>query len=629
MSKARQNTLIVFFVLMASSILFRAAQLQILPQTRLEKRAKKQHEKRIELVGRRGVIRDRNSVALAVSLNSKSIYANPHMIKNLVKTSQALGTILEISPSTLKNKLDLALKKNLKFVWIHRQLEEEQIHAFEKAFPKGIEGIGLLPESRRTYPLGEVARNILGTTSLDGAGIEGAELSFHSMLHGERATIRIPRDALGRPLHFQDILKDSDVSPGEELFLSLDSRLQYSTEKILQTALKEHNAKRATAIVMNPSTGELLTIASLPHQNFKNFSISDPIEPGSVVKPLVVAQAIEKGIANKDTILSGGNGFIKVGNKMIGEADASHRHEKLTVAELIRTSSNVGTVNLAQKIGNSNLYSIYEQVGFTQKTGIELLGESKGLLRRPTPSQRLEWATISFGQGMALTPLQIIQGFSVFASDGYKVAPTILKKKTNENSHLAKVFSAKTVQTMRDLLENVVEQEGTGKFAKVRGVKVAGKTGTAQKVDYENGGYKKGAYWSSFIGFLPSQNPQFLIYVLFDEPQGINNYGGTVAAPVFAKIAEAALRLEQMKSSQPTIEDNLKIAKATRFPEEKKENLDTVPDLIGMSLQDAMKTLEPFAVRLNIKGDGHKVENQEPAPGKPITRKESLTIQLR
>lgn len=632
------------------AVFFRAFQLQVFPTEKVARLAQRQLSRRIEIVGRRGAILDRNGRELAVSTNSLSIFANPKLLDDIPKVTRALAPIAGLSESYLKNKLRDSSDK--KFIWIARQLSARQMEMLQELDLKQLKGVGVLPEFRREYPQGTLAAHILGFSSVDGNGVEGIERRWDERLKGEKNLVELRRDALGRPLFTHSEQIRLDLNHGENVELTIDSNLQYTAERALKEAVEFNGALGGSAIVMEPKSGEILALANYPTfdpnapalssaAHRRNRALTDPIEPGSVVKPFVVARALQDKIVRPDSMISGGDGFIRIGRKTIGEAEKDHRYKVLSIADLIRVSSNVATVNLQKKMGWERVEDTYRRLGFGSSSGIGLPGDSRGIFPMTTPQQLLERATMSFGQGLGVTPLQMAVAYSTLANGGYRVRPKIVKG-LETNSRREKIFTESTTAKMRAILENVVEGEGTGILARVESFRVAGKTGTAQKVDYKNGGYESGAYWASFAGFVPSQNPRFVIYVLVDKPTLHSYFGGPVAAPVFAKIARTALQLVAPDEITPVAAAPATIPASEPTPSKKKTASGPIvrkstasaaaglaPDLVGMPLSQALKLLESRGLDMEITGEGDRIAEQLPMPGDRLDEKKTVHLRLR
>lgn len=639
------------------SIFFRAFQLQVFPTDQVEKLARRQLTKKVEIAGRRGLVLDRNGRELAVSVDTMSVFANPHLIKDPVRTARVLAPILGLAEVSLRNRLNEASSR--KFVWVHRQLSTTQLRALSAIDLKTLPGIGVLPESRREYPHGTLAAHVLGFTSVDGNGMEGIEKTFDEELRGGKERLEVKRDAVGRPVFGAGDQIRLGLQHGENIELTIDASLQHAAEKALKEAVDVHQAVGGSVIVLEPYTGEVLALANLPTfdpseassssaSERRNRALTDPIEPASVVKPFVVARAIKDKIVTPDTRIEAGNGFVKIGRKTISEADAKHRFASLTVADILRYSSNVGTVYLSQKMGWSRIEDTYRRLGFDKPVSIELPGASYPVFRKPRPEQLLEQATMSFGQGFAITPLHIATAYASIANGGWSVRPRVVRNVGGRAWDLStqpeRIFPESVAAKMRVLLERVVEEEGTGVAAKVESFPVAGKTGTAQRVDYSNGGYERGAYWSSFAGFLPARQPRFVIYVMVDRPSKGGYYGGAVAAPVFAKVARAALQFLPA-AMDPAFAKGLALAKAAAGESavappsvskaHKKEAVKTppvlarVPDLSGSALTRALRLLEEKGLGVEIEGEGARVVEQVPSAGSVLGPGEKVTLKLR
>lgn len=651
MSRIRIRIVYLFFVLAFGAVVFRAFQLQIMPQQRIEVLMDKQLKKKFEVHGRRGIIVDRNGNELALSANTVSVFVDPTMIKNPRKLSLSLADILKTDSQTVYGKIT---QKNKRFVWIARQLDLETLKRFKESQISKTPGLGVIPEYRRFYPNGNLASQLLGFVSVDGAGLSGVEKSFDKSLKGPKNTLLISRDAWGRPIFGQQEQAQLELMSGDKLELTLDTQLQFAAERALAEAVKKHEALGGVVIVMEPYSGEILAMANYPFFNAnhldrsllesrRNNAIANPIEPGSVVKAFVVAKALEMGKVTPQTKISGGDGQIKIGKKIIGEADDKHKFKSLSMTDLIRYSSNVGVVHLQQKIGFDAVYQIFKDVGFGKVSGVELAGESAGIFRKPKPQQLLEQATISFGQGLAVTPLQIAAAFSVLANGGYYMQPTLIKKDSDSRAVGKKVISEQTSKQLRTILEKVIEEEGTGALAKVEGFRAAGKTGTSQKVDFQKGGYKKSAYWSSFAGFVPSDKPKFVIYVMLDEPRAQGYYGGQVAAPVFSKVARAALRQSGRSVTPASFLAQTKSVpdkgpKRSNYEEESEPTLNQVreeknslmPDLRGLPLRKALAKFNNLKMnKVEILTTGRFVESQIPLPGESLEKNEKIYLKLR
>ena len=540
----------IFFLLLFSlgGVAGKLFFLQIQQRDRLSERATKQYERRLPIVSRRGTIYDRGGRELAVSLRVASVFAQPAAIENPEGTAKALAPILG-QPAT--HLLSLLTSDKL-FVWLERQVEPAQAEAINEL---NLKGIGLYPESRRYYPRQELAAHVLGMVGLDDRGLEGLEHQYDDLLGGQPEYITAQQDALGR------IIFRHEEEGGRplifDLTLTIDEVLQYTAERELQRAVERSQAKTGTAIVMDPWTGEILALANQPTfdpNNYKrggsfakrNRAVTDYFEPGSVFKVILAAGALEEGVVRPSDRFHGENGAIEVGGVTIRD------HEKygwLTVQEILAHSSNVGAIKIGQKLGKSLYYHYISGFGFGSLTGLDLPGETPGFIRRPKGWSGLSLSVLSLGQEISVTPVQIATAFSAVANGGILVRPHIVRDLRAQDGSVARhvepvmirrVISQQTAQSLLTILRSAVE-EGTGKEAALEQYSVAGKTGTAQKVDPVTGRYSHQRVVASFVGAVPAESPRLVILVTIDEPE-ILRWGGSVAAPTFREIARDALQ---------------------------------------------------------------------------------------
>ena len=540
----------IFFLLLFSlgGVAGKLFFLQIQQRDRLSERATKQYRRLLPIVSRRGTIYDRSGRELAVSLKVASVFAQPAAIENPEGTAKALAPILG-QPAT--HLLSLLTSDKL-FVWLERQVEPAQSEAINDL---NLKGIGLYPESRRYYPRQELAAHVLGMVGLDDRGLEGLEHQYDDLLGGQPEYITAQQDALGR------IIFRHEEEGGRplifDLTLTIDEVLQYTAERELQRAVERSQAKTGTAIVMDPWTGEILALANQPTfdpNKYKrggsfakrNRAVTDYFEPGSVFKVILAAGALEEGVVRPSDRFHGENGAIEVGGVTIRD------HEKygwLTVQEILAHSSNVGAIKIGQKLGKSLYYHYISGFGFGSLTGLDLPGETPGFIRRPKGWSGLSLSVLSLGQEISVTPVQIATAFSAVANGGILVRPHIVRDLRAQDGSVARhvepvmirrVISQQTAQSLLTILRSAVE-EGTGKEAALEQYSVAGKTGTAQKVDPVTGRYSHQRVVASFVGAVPAESPRLVILVTIDEPE-ILRWGGSVAAPTFREIARDALQ---------------------------------------------------------------------------------------
>ena len=549
----RVRVLVVALVLGGcfAGVAVRLVSLMVIQHEELARRAERQHQKIVSLQARRGSIYDRHGRELAVSIETDSLYAVPARIENPRAVAARLAPVLGLNRSWLYRRLD----NKRGFVWIQRKLDPERVHRVQ-ALGLGHRVIGFLPEHRRFYPKRELAAHVLGFAGTDNVGLEGLERQYDRFLRGESGWVVTERDALGRTV-FPEGLNYRAPSPGASLVLTLDETVQYMAERALDRVMAETRAKSSVAIVMDPYTGEILAMAVRPRFNpnafqrhrpgeWRNRAITDAFEPGSTLKVFVAAAALEEGLVHPRERLDCSTGRIEVGGKAIRD---THPHGVLTFTEVLQKSSNVGAVIVGLRLGPERMYRYLKAFGFGDKTGIDLPGEVSGTLRRPERWSALSIGALSIGQEISVTPLQLITAFSAIANGGVLMRPYVVREIRDLEGRVVqrfgpqrvrRVISQATARRMTRILMTVVAPEGTGHRAALEDLKVAGKTGTAQKVDPATGRYSDTRSVSSFAGYVPAEDPRVAILVMVDEPQG-EAWGGSVAAPVFREIAEQVL----------------------------------------------------------------------------------------
>jgi cell division protein FtsI (penicillin-binding protein 3) len=536
----------LFFILL-TVIGARAYTLQIIQSEWLTQKLMDQVTKKELLSSRRGAIYDRNRVELAVSLDVDSLYARTRLIQNKKDAAQKLSSILGIPRDKILN----IIQSKQSFVWVRRKINPEQA---EKIKDLKISGLGFIKEAQRFYPHKELAGQLLGFVGVDSQGLEGIEREFDKQIKGASGYLLVNRDALGRDL-FPEGIKKVDSLRGYNLVLTIDKNVQYIVEKELQAAVTAARARNGLAVVMDPRTGEILASAVAPAFNpnqgsitgsiWKNRAITDVFEPGSTFKPFVVGSALEEGVVKPADIYDCENGSYYIGGKIIHDV---HPHGLLSVTEVIKFSSNIGASKIAQHLGRERFYNYIRKFGFSQETGIELPGEVTGFIPHASQWREINLGTISFGQGVSVTALQMAAAYSAIANGGLLMRPYLVQKiqedsgaviQTAGPTIIRRVISDQSARMLREMLKTVTEEGGTGQKARVEGFDVAGKTGTAQKIAANGKGYSDKCV-SSFVGFIPAQDPKLTIVIVIDEPQGVT-YGGVVAAPAFSKMAQQIL----------------------------------------------------------------------------------------
>ena len=556
----RKRIFIVFYFL---SVLFAVAiirdfYLQVVKHKSLTERAEKQSTQRIVINPVRGIIYDRNYRSMAVSIDVNSACAMPSKIENPKKIAETLSKILSVSRKSLEEKL--TSKKA--FVWVKRKISDDEFKAMGNIKH---EGIDFLKESQRFYPKGELASQLIGFSGIDNDGLGGIEKRFDSFIKGKSGVrIMTEKDAKGRSIY----VFEKPRSEGKNVVLTIDENIQYIIQSELEKRVEEVKAAGGCAVAVNPQNGDILAVAAMPKFNpnqvnqyspfdWRNKVISDPYEPGSTFKVITASAALEESVVKPDTILDCSNGFIQVANKKITDV---HKYGRLSFEQVIQKSSNVGTIKVGMMLGPSQLYKYMRLFGVGERTEVELDGESPGILRKPESWSGTSIGAIPIGQEVSVTPLQLALIYSAIANGGILYKPRIVIKVEDSEGNVEKEFkteikrrviSEKTSKILSGILKGVVSEEGTGNLAKVKGFQVAGKTGTAQIAKRGGGGYMSDKFNSSFVGFLPADNPLITILVLIDEPSTAH-YGGVIAAPAFSRMAERIMRYMNIKPEEET-----------------------------------------------------------------------------
>ncbi len=529
---------VVLFVIFALflAVALRAFWLQALSTEFLQEKGRSRYLHTIELPAVRGKITDRHGEVLASSLQVKTVGVIPKAFSANDEQLRRFAQLLEMPLPELKK----TLASDRSFVFLKRQVEDD---VAERILKLGLPGVDMRQEYKRFYPAGQVAAHILGFTNVEDVGQEGIELAQQATLGGTAGSRRVIRDRLGRIV--EDIGFVREPQDGRDLALSIDSKIQYTAFTELRRAVEQHRAKAGAVVVLDVKTGEVLALANLPTYNpntrngltgaqLRNRVMTDIYEPGSTLKPFTVALALEKGMVTPQTIVDTPP-RLTIGTASIGD---SHSHgSTMSVTEVIQHSSNVGTVKLAMKFEPRDMWDMYTSVGFGQAPRFGFPGAVAGRLRPYKSWRQIEQATMSYGHGVSVSLIQVARAYMVFARNGEMIPLSF--QKLSQPPQPQRVISDKTAQQMRDMMEKVVGPDGTAPFAQVRGYRVAGKTGTAHKI--ENGRYVS-KYVASFVGFAPVTDPRIIIAVMIDEPSAGKHFGGQVAAPVFANIAAGALR---------------------------------------------------------------------------------------
>ena len=638
----------------------------------LTTRARTQQQEAIEISPVRGLVLDRHGNELARSISTESFWAVPREIKNVEEAAARLAPLVGADASALAAKLKAAQDAGRKFAWIARKLDDESA---AKVRALNVAGVYSLKEPKRQYPNGPLAAHVLGFVGLDETGLAGIERAYDKEIRGEAGRVTVETDAHGRAYGSFE----AEARRGETVVLTIDRLVQYKTEEALVAAVERNHAKSGSAIVLDPHTGEILALANAPSfdpndaraadaQARANWALQNIYEPGSTFKVVAFSAALERGLIKPDDRIDCQMGSITVAGRVV------HDHKPfglLTVTEALAKSSNVAAIKLGLKVGNESMYDFMTRFGFGAKTGVELAGETEGLLRKVSRWQPSSMGSLAMGQEIGVTPLQMAAAFGTLANDGLRVSPHLVREVRADDGTTTysaapeerRVVSAETARTLRGMLEEVT-LKGTAKLAQLDGYTAAGKTGTAQKIDPQTRAYSKTKHIASFVGFAPAEDPAVVIIVVIDEPAGAY-HGGDVAAPVFREIAEQILPalsvapdtapkhstepglLARLSLSEEELahlrgrqehERALRDATLPRVEVEKGRQGATrvvyaaatkrgalMPDLRGMSVRDAARVCEQLGLELEARGEGRAL-GQSPAAGTEVLAGQTVRV---
>ena len=529
-----------FFGVLATSLVARAVYLQVLDKDFLNEQADTRHLRTAKISAHRGTITDRNGEPLAISTPVDSIWVNPRQFAPAVDSIPKLARTLGVDSQMLMRRITRSMDKE--FLYLKRHLSPEQA---EEVLGLELPGISVQREYRRYYPASEVTGHLVGFTDIDDQGQEGLELAFNHWLAGESGAKRVLKDRLGRAI--ENVASIRPPRHGKDLRTSIDLRLQYLAYRTLKSAIKTHNARSGSIVVLDVKTGEVLAMVNQPTYNpndrsqlaaerYRNRAITDIFEPGSSIKPLVMAAALESGQYRPSSIIDTAPGFIVVGPKKIED---NRNLGRVSLTTILARSSNVGITKLAMTLQPDQLWETMTHFGLGELTSSGFPGESAGMLTHFSNWRPISQATLAYGYGVSVTPLQLAQAYAAIGSSG-QLRPVSLVA-LDAPAEGQRVLSNETASALRRMLEEVVRPGGTGTKAAIEGYRVAGKTGTAWK--FATGGYSQDKYISIFAGLAPASDPRLATVVVIDEPGGELYYGSDVAAPVFANVMSESLRL--------------------------------------------------------------------------------------
>ncbi len=625
----------------------RLVALVVLQGSRLNSMAREEHTAETELAAVRGPIVDRHGEPMALSAETRSIFARP---KKLLESNPADRSKLAAALDMDATELARRLSKPSPFIWLRRRLDPAQASAAEAL---NLDGVGAISEYKRFYPESNLAGAVVGSAGMDGQGLSGVELEYDKLIRGEPVQLSFYHDALGHPI-LDSPLAIKSSQPGAQVELTIDGRIQSLAENELAQEVETSGAQRGAAIVLDPWSGEVLALANVDakpdpvHGRLHDAAVQDAFEPGSTMKGLLASIALSDHAITQSEQIFCENGVYHLDGRTIHD---DSRHGYLDLAGIIEVSSNIGASKIALRVGAKRFYDGLRNFGIGRKTGIDLPGEANGLLSKGSTWREIELANHGFGQGVAVTPMQLAVAYSAIANGGNVVRPYVVKSVSDAEGHvllthtpqvIGRAIPPEVAHQMNLLLRNVVNGAGgTAHKAQVDGFTVAGKTGTAQMVNPVTHGYFQNRHVSSFVGFLPADDPKLLILVvLYDVGHG--HFGGLVAAPVFSEIASGAMRDLNVASSEPAYDSASVLGVDAFTAKPHKKNVDplaaidpgvdydtalvgkTTPNFSGASLRHALDIARRVGANLEVKGQGYVVA-QEPAAGSALS---SVPIKL-
>jgi cell division protein FtsI (penicillin-binding protein 3) len=626
-------------------------------------RARQQQQNSIETSPQRGELLDRQERQLARSVQTVSLFLDPDGLDagTLDRNAQQLAKTLNLKQADLAKEFHDAAAAKKRFIWIARRIDADVAN---KIVELKLPGLQTQLEPKRYYPNGSLAAHVLGYVGLDGKGLGGVEQFYNAKISGESGKLFVEKDANGRPYESYEIAS----KPGQSVVLTIDQSIQYMAEQALQAAVQRSRAKSGTVIVLDPRSGEILALANAPTfdpnkvseakpETRSNWALQNIYEPGSTFKVVAFSAALENKLAKVGDHIDCQMGAITVAGRVIHD---HHPFGSLTIAEALAKSSNVAAIKLGLRVGDPMMYDYMKRFGFGSKTGIELPGETNGILRKVERWQPSSIGSIAIGQEVGVTPVQMVSAFGALANDGVRIAPHLIREVRDAGGNVVyraqpeqrRVISAETAIALRGMLEGVT-LNGTAKKAQLDGYSAAGKTGTAQKIDPKTKTYSATKFVGSFVGFAPVSNPQVVIIVVIDEPAGAY-HGGDVAAPVFREVAEQVLPAlnvmpdiettsapdmiaqtntdperaakiqeekaqseEQRKATMPTVDSNGGRSGEVVYAVATKKAM-VMPDLRGRSVRDVARVCSQLGLQVEAKGEG-RVLKQSPSAGTEVS----------
>jgi cell division protein FtsI (penicillin-binding protein 3) len=639
-ARRRAYAIAALVSVLLAGIAMKAWALQVEGADRFKAQAQRQHQRTIEIAAPRGAILDTRGRALAVTADADSVFANPRKVIDVAGTADRLAGLLGLDVRVVEARLASAKQ----FVWLARRVTPEQAASVRAAKLAGIE---ITQEPRRWYPSRSSGGTIIGVSGIDGEGLEGLELSMDKVLRGQRATFAALRDAPGKTIAADGIV---EAAPGAAVSLTIDRSIQHVADEALMKAIATHQAKSGVVIVLDVATSHVLAMASWPtfdpnapgaHADARNRGVTDVYEIGSVMKVFTVAAALDAGATRPDEMWDVERGRYTIGRKTIRDV---HPDWQLSTGGILKRSSNVGAVKVAQRIGRERLYEALRTYGFGTKTGIELPGEQGGVVRDGRKWREIELATISYGYGLTVTPLQLVAGIAAIGNDGLYTAPRIVAHIDGADGRVLyqhhpetrRIMKSETAAALLPMLASVFEggtQAGTAHSVVIPGFAVGGKSGTAHKIDRATGTYDRERYLSSFAGLAPIDRPRIAVVAIVDEPRGGDYYGGRVAGPVFAEVVSHTLRYlgvpgspppppppptgkgKKAPAPEPVVVEAIPPTEEPVALDDLDDATVRVPDFAGMGMAEAVDAAGQAGVALVVEGSG-RAAAQDPPPGK-------------
>ncbi|MDD5836674.1 MAG: stage V sporulation protein D [bacterium] len=625
----RMRLVVLFVTLLLIAVILKVFYIQVFQYQKLNDLANDLWQRNLPITADRGLILDRNGKVLANNITTTSLYLVPNQIKNKEEVANTLASILGVSYEEMYKHVS----KKTSIERVHPEGRQLAFDVADKINSYNYDGVYLLKEAKRYYPYGNLLSHVLGYVGIDNQGLSGLELKYDKELTGTSGSIKYYSDAKGNRLNMAE--EYVEAVSGNNVYLTIDLDLQQAVERELDNAVSKYSPEHALAIAINPKTGEILAMASRPNYNpneyktytqevlSRNLPIWMTYEPGSTMKITTLAAAINEGVVNLFTDTFYDSGKVNVDGATI-HCWKGGGHGAQTFLNVVENSCNPGFVNLGFRLGKEKLFSYIDAFGFGEKTGIDLTGEATGIIFDLNKVGNVELATTAFGQGVSVTPIQQVRSVSAAVNGGTLYQPYIVQKiedsttkdviKNNEPVKIRQVITEESSKLVRFALENVVAH-GSGRNAYIENYRIGGKTGTAQKVN--NGRYMVGNYIVSFVGFMPADDPEIVLYVAVDNPKGVSQYGGVVAAPIAKNIFSSYIEINNISKSTETI------PKEYNWLDTKYSIL---PNVVGKTIKEANSILKGY--KIEYSGTGDKVIYQSPSPDYYVAEASTVKLML-